>query len=53
MVLEGEAEEITECVAVLMGSVDVEGWVDDLGRSEVIHGVGQRVVEACPVFGGV
>ena len=51
MVLKREAEEVTECVAMLMGGVDVEGWVDDLGGGEVVYGVGERVVEACLVFG--
>ena len=36
-----------------MGRIDVEGWFDDLGRGEVVHGVWERVVEACPVFGSV
>ena len=39
-------------MAVLMGGVDVEGWVDDLGGGDIVYGVRERVVEACPVFGG-
>ena len=31
-----------------MGGIDVE----DLDGGEVVHGVGERVVEAYPVFGG-
>ena len=41
MVLEGEAEEVTERVAILMGRVDMKGRVvDDLGRGEFGDGVG-------------
>ena len=44
MVLEGEAEEVAECVAILMGRVDMKGRVDDLGGGEFGDGVGQEVV---------
>ena len=44
MVLEGEAEEVAERVAILMGRVDMKGRVDVLGGDEFGDGVGQGVV---------
>ena len=34
-----------------MGGIDVEEC-NDLDGGKVVHGVGERVVEAYPVFGG-